>query len=60
MKFHCKIFSFWQVKTELIKDLNNTLTAQYGEDDKKGVTDAFDLLQEKVQCLILWFVLSKV
>jgi len=31
----------------LLKDLNNTLF-QYGEEDKKGVTDAFDLLQENV------------
>ena len=48
-KFHDgKICSFRQVKTELMKDLNNTLS-QYGEADKKGVTDAYDLLQEKVQ-----------
>lgn len=38
-----------QVKTELMKDLNNTLF-QYGEEDKKGVTQAYDLLQEKEKC----------
>lgn len=38
-----------QVKTELQKDLNNTLS-QYGEEDKKGVTDAYKLLQEKEKC----------
>ena len=30
-----------------MKDLNETLS-QYGESDKEGVTQAFDLLQEKV------------
>ena len=30
-----------------MKDLNETLS-QYGTPDKKGVTQAFDLLQEKV------------
>lgn len=38
-----------QVKDELKKDLNQTLY-QYGSDDKKGVTEAYDLLQEKEKC----------
>lgn len=38
-----------QVGDQLKKDLNGTLS-QYGESDKKGVTDAFDLLQEKEKC----------
>jgi len=38
-----------QVKTELLKDLNNTVF-QYGEEDKKGVTDAFNLLQKNEKC----------
>ena len=37
-----------QVKTELKKDLNNTLY-QYKQEGKDGVTKAYDLLQEKVQ-----------
>ena len=43
-----------QVKTELKKDLNNTLT-QYKQPGKDGVTKAFDLLQEKVQyyCIVV-------
>ena len=40
-------FLILQVKDELKKDLNQTLY-QYGSDDKKGVTEAYDLLQEKV------------
>ena len=35
------------MKDELKKDLNETLN-QYSIPDKKGVTQAFDLLQEKV------------
>lgn len=38
-----------QISDELMKDLNETLS-QYGTPDKKGVTQAFDLLQEKEKC----------
>ncbi|XP_068675030.1 tetraspanin-4-like [Montipora foliosa] len=38
-----------KVQTQLEQDLNNTLS-QYGMDDQKGVTDAFDLLQQEEEC----------
>lgn len=38
-----------KVQTQLEQDLNNTLS-QYGMADLKGVTDAFDLLQQEEEC----------
>ncbi|XP_078345869.1 tetraspanin-4-like [Oculina patagonica] len=38
-----------QVKDDLMKDLNETLS-QYSKSGNEGVTDAFDLLQEKEKC----------